>query len=131
MAAAAGRKLIIRRDGTPIAALRSRTITLNGEPIDITSDDNDGAQTLLPEAGQVSFNISFSGVMKDSELISSHQALGAQAQFEDLEIEFPDGATLAGTFFFASLTITGEYNDAITVEGEFQSSGLATFTPAP
>src|SRR5690554_5434687 len=131
MAAAAGRKLIIRRDGTPIAALRSRTITLNGEPIDVTSDDDNGAQTLLPEAGQVSFNISFSGVMKDSDLIASHQALGAQAQFEDLEIEFPDGATISGDFFFASLTITGEYNDAITVEGEFQSSGLATFTPAP
>ena len=131
MAAAAGRKLIVRRDGQPIAALRSRTITLNGEPIDITSDDDNGAQTLLPEAGQVSFNISFSGVMKDSDLIASHQALGASATFEDLEIEFPDGATLAGTFFFASLTITGEYNDAITVEGEFQSSGLATFTPAP
>lgn len=129
MAAAAGRKLIIRRDGTPIAALRSRTITLNGEPIDVTSDDDNGAQTLLPEAGQVSFNISFSGVMKDSDLIASHQALGAQAQFEDLEIEFPDGATISGDFFFASLTITGEYNDAITVEGEFQSSGLAIFTP--
>lgn len=131
MAAAAGRKLIIRRGGQPIAALRSRTITLNGEPIDITSDDNDGAQTLLPEAGQVSFNISFSGVMKDSGLIASHQALGAAATFEDLEVEFPDGSTLAGEFFFASLTITGEYNDAITIEGEFQSSGLATYTPAP
>lgn len=130
MAAAAGRKIIVRRDDTPIAALRSRTITLNGEPIDITSDDNDGAQTLLEEAGQVSFNVSFSGVLKDTALIAAHQAMGAAAQFEDLEIEFPDGATLAGTFFFASLTVTGEFNDAVTIEGEFQSSGAATFTPA-
>src|SRR5690625_720709 len=104
MAAAAGRKVIVRRDGTPIGALRSRTITLNGEPIDITSDDNNGAQTLLPEAGQVSFNISVSGVLKDMSLIEGHQAMGGTAQFEDMEIEFPDGTTIAGTFFFASCT---------------------------
>lgn len=130
MAAAIGRKLIVKRDGQRIASLRSRTITLNGEPVDVTTDDNDGAQTLLPEAGQVSFNVSFSGVLTDTSLVASHQAMGASAVFEDLEIEFPDGSTLAGTFFFASLTITGEFNDAITIEGEFQSSGLATFTPA-
>ena len=131
MAAAAGRKIIIRRDGTPIGSLRSRTLTLNGEPIDITSDDNNGAQTLLPEAGQVSFNISVSGVLTDTSMIGSHQAMGAAAQFHELEIEFPDGATVAGDFFFASLTVTGEYNDAAVIEAEFQSSGLATFTPAP
>lgn len=131
MAAAIGRKLIVKRDGQVIAGLRSRTMTLNGEPVDVTSDDDSGAQTLLPEAGQVSFNISFSGVMKDDTLLEAHQAMGAAAVFEDLEIEFPSGATLTGSFFFASLTVTGEYNDAITIEGEFQSSGLATFTPAP
>lgn len=131
MAAAIGRKLIVKRDGQVIAGLRSRTMTLNGEPVDVTTDDNDGAQTLLPEAGQVSFNISFSGVMKDDTLLEAHQAMGAAAVFEDLEIEFPSGATLTGSFFFSSLTVTGEYNDAITIEGEFQSSGLATFTPAP
>lgn len=131
MAAAIGRKLIVKRDGQVIAGLRSRTMTLNGEPVDVTTDDNDGAQTLLPEAGQVSFNISFSGVMKDDTLLEAHQAMGAAAVFEDLEIEFPSGATLTGSFFFSSLTVTGEYNDAITIEGEFQSSGLTTFTPAP
>lgn len=131
MAAAIGRKLIVKRDGQVIAGLRSRTMTLNGEPVDVTSDDDSGAQTLLPEAGQVSFNISFSGVMKDDTLLEAHQAMGAAAVFEDLEIEFPSGATLTGSFFFSSLTVTGEYNDAITIEGEFQSSGLATFTPAP
>lgn len=130
MAAAAGRKIIVRRNGTPIAGLRSRTITLNGEPIDVTSDDDNGAQTLLPEAGQTSFNVSFSGVLKDTSLIEGHQAMGASAVFEEIEMEFQDGATISGDFFFASLTITGEYNDAITIEGEFQSSGLATYTPA-
>lgn len=130
MPAAPGRKLIVRRNNEVVAALRSRTLTLNGEPIDITSDDDDGVQTLLKEAGQVSFNMSFSGVMKEDSLMEAHQAVGAEPVFEELELVFPSGATLSGEFFFASLTITAEYNNAVLIEGEFQSSGLADFVPA-
>ena len=133
MPRASGRKLVVRRvvGGAlvKIAAIRTKNPTIAREPIDVTSDDDDGFRTLLAEPGQKQIDLSFSGVTEDDVLLEA-AAAGTPA-FERLNLRFPSGATIEGDFFFNNLSITGEYNQSVTFEGEMQSSGAWTYAPAP
>jgi predicted secreted protein len=109
-----------------IPGVREKGIELSGEAIDITSDDSDGWRELLTVAAQNEVNISLSGVTKDATLLSDWMA-GTRTQ--TATIEYTNGATITGTFYLATYTETGVYNDAVTFEAELQSSGVVTYTP--
>lgn len=128
MARHAGRKIIITRDGSPIAAGRSKTITINNEPIDVTTDDDDGFRTLLEDPATRSVDLSIEGVMEDDVLLAA--AADAGPFIETVSITFDSGAVLSGEFRFNSLAITGEHDGATTFTAEMQSTGAYTFTPA-
>jgi predicted secreted protein len=128
MPANVGRALTIERGGTLLAAIRTKSVSVNREPIDITNDDDDGWRTLLTEAGERAVNISCSGIETDGVLRAA--SLGTDV-LEDITINFPNGDTLAGDFFLASYSETGTYNDAITFDAELQSSGEPIFTASP
>ena len=129
MPANVGRNLKIKRGGTVIAAVRNKTISVAGEPIDITSDDDDGYRTLLSVAGQRSIDMSVEGVTKDS-ILRTAMLSGTSLMLTDITVEWPNGDGLSGDFFLNSLEESGAYNDAVTFSGSLQSSGEYTFTPA-
>ncbi len=135
MAREVGRKLLVQRNiGSPptlttIAGVRTKTVTINKEPIDVSNDDDFGWRTLLADPGQKSVDLSVAGIPVDEELLAAILA-GGTVGFEDVTITFPGGGgTLQGDFFFTNLTYSGEYNAGITFEGEMQSSGAVTYTP--
>ena len=130
MPANIGRELLVKRGSTVIAGVRTKTVTFNGEPVDVTSDDDSGFRTMLAEAGQKSIDMSVEGVTKDNELRSAALS-GTSLLLTDVNIEWPNGDTLTGDFFLNSVEETGTYNDAITFTSSFQSSGSWTYTPAP
>jgi len=129
MPANVGRNLKIKRGGTVIAAVRNKSLSMAGEPIDITSDDDSGFRTLLAEAGQRSIDMSVEGVTKDSVLRIAMLS-GSSLLLTDITVEWPNGDGLSGDFFLNSLEESGAYNDAVTFSGSLQSSGEYTFTPA-
>ena len=135
MARASGRQLLVQRNiGSPptpttIAAIRTKNPTIAREPVDVTADDDNGWRVLLDVPGQQQIDLSFSGITENDELIAA--IFAGSASFEDIIIVLPSGATVQGNFFFNNLSLTGEYNNAVTFEGEMQSSGEPTFTPAP
>jgi predicted secreted protein len=108
----------------------SKTFTVGGEPVDITSDDDGGYRTLLAEAGVKTLDISFEGVTKNNDLRSAILT-GLDLMLTDISLEFPNGDTIAVDFFFTSLEETGAHNDAVKFSGSMQSSGEWTYTPAP
>lgn len=130
MPANIGRNLLLKTGTTVIAGLRTKGVSVNGEPIDVTTDDDSGYRTLLAEAGQMALDISFDGVTKDNEL---RQAMLADTTLTlaGVTIEYPNGDSITGTFLLVSLEETGTYNDAVTFSGSLQSSGQWTYTPAP
>lgn len=130
MPANIGRELLVKRGSTVIAGVRTKTVTFNGEPVDVTSDDDSGFRKLLAEVGQKSIDMSVEGVTKDNELRSAALS-GTSLLLTDVNIEWPNGDTLSGDFFMNSVEETGAYNDAITFTSSFQSSGEWTYTPAP
>jgi predicted secreted protein len=125
-----GRGLILTKNALPIAGLRTKGLSFNSEPVDVTTDEDDGFRCLLAEAGQASSDISFDGIEKDAVLRDLYLAGGTMQQYTDFIFTWPDGATLAGTFNITAYEQSGTYNDAITFSGSMQSSGEWTYTPA-
>jgi len=111
---------------TVIPGVREKGIQLNGDPVDVTADDSEGWRTLLSVAAEDQVTISLSGVTKDETLMADWFNGNRQ---QSVTITYPNGRTITGTFFLASYTDTGTYNDAITFEAELQNSGAITFTP--
>ena len=127
MAAKTGRKITMTWDGTAIAGVQEKGITLNGEPIDISADDSAGWRVLLDEAGERSVNISISGVIKGNVL---RKAFFDEAIVEAVVITYAaDGGSFTGDFNLASYSETGNYKEAVTFEAELQSTGAVTYTP--
>ena len=124
MAASIGRSYTISKAGTPLAGVRTKSLSINHEPVDITTDDEDGFRTLLAEVGESSFELSVDGVTKDSVLFDAATA-SASKLLTDVTIEHPNG-TISGDVYLASYEETGAYNDAVTFSATFQSSGTWT-----
>lgn len=128
MAAESGRKLLIKRDAVVIAGVRTKAVAINREAVDITNDDDDGWRGLLAEPGEKQIDLTVGGVVKDDTLRAV--AFTDPAVFEDMTLEYPDGGVIAGDFYISAYNESGDYNDAITFEATFQSSGVITYTPA-
>ncbi len=131
MGALVGRKVIVKKGvgNTVVAAGRTKSLTINAEPIDITTDDDSGVRTLLEtEAGQKSVDMSFEGITKDGTFIA---AIAAGNYADEYDIEITGIGTISGRFFLASVAINAAYNEAATFSAEFQSTGAFTYTAAP
>ena len=113
-----------------VGGLRSSSITLNDEMVDITNKDSSNNRTLLPQGGIQSMTITGSGVFTDS---TSEQQLrtsfGASA-FIAYDFVIPDLGTYTGSFQITSLEFAGEYNGEATYSVTLESSGAITFAAA-
>lgn len=127
MAAANGRELKILKNNVVIAGVRTKTVAIAGAPVDITSDDDAGYRTMLGEAGTYSIDLTVEGITKDAEL-RGVILTGGSLLLTDITIEYPDGSTIAGDFFLASVEESGEYADAITFSASLQSSGAWVYS---
>jgi len=122
-----------------IGGLRSTSITLNDEAVDITNKDSGGTRTLLAGAGVNSITVSGSGVFTDDtaeQLVrTSFQAQqntsdGSSAQtpsFKNFQFSIPDLGTYTGAFMIQSITYAGEFNGEATYDMSFESAGYITF----
>lgn len=133
MTAFVGRKAILSM-GSPlvaVAALRTKTMTLANEPIDITSDDDNGFRTLLQDPGTKTLDMSIEGVAKDVASFNSLLSLAMSGTdiLENFSILYPGIGTIAGSFVLASVEMGAPYNEAVTFSASIQSSGTFTFTP--
>lgn len=128
MAANVGRNFTIDKAGTAIAGVRTKTVTFNGEPIDVTTDDDSGFRTLLATEGQKSIDMSVEGVTKNATLRQAALS-GSSLLLTDVTVSYANGDAISGDFFLNSLEETGTYNDAITFTASLQSSGTFTYTP--
>ncbi len=127
-----GRAVKVKRGaGTPtlIAGARTKSLSINGSPIDVTNDDDDAVRKLMSEPGEITVEISIFGVIQSDVLRA--EALSASDRVELTHFELPGSVgngQFAGQFFLASYTETGEYQGAATFEATFQSAGAVTYT---
>jgi len=112
---------------TTIGGLRSTSLSVNNESVDITNKDSSNKRTLLAAAGVQSITVSGSGVFTDvaSETTVKTNAL-ADTQ-NNYQFLVPDFGTFTGAFQVSSLEYAGEYNGEVTYSMSFESAGTITF----
>ena len=129
---------------TTVAGLRSSSITINDEAVDVTTKDSGGHRALLAGGGVNSVSMSGSGIFTDAASESSRGALTGQfnttdgstnqapsfTNFEFIVQNTSDSTVLkfSGAFMVASLEYAGEYNGESTYSMSFESSGFVTIT---
>jgi predicted secreted protein len=130
---AVGRKLLLKKDSTVLAGLRTKSLAWSGESVDMTTAEDDGKRLLDELSGQEQIDISIDGIMKGSTL--RDLVLGSSSKMlTDVTIEWPaseSGATpakLSGDFRLSAYEEGAPYNDAITFSGTLESSGDWTYT---
>lgn len=131
MAELLGRKVTIAQGDTPsvIAVARTKSLTINNEAVDVTSDGDDGIQRYLNEPGQKAVEVSVEGMFD-----SADETLIDLSLSDDLisALEFDYTAyTIGGDFFMTSYSQSMAYNDAITFSATFASSGAVVKTTTP
>lgn len=144
MAAQKGLDMLLKVNTTgstyvTVGGLRSTSITLNDESVDITNKDSLGHRQLLAGGGMNSVSISASGVFTDSAteenvradfFAQQNTSDGSSAQtasFTNYQFLIPDFGTLTGSFQITSLEYAGEYNGEVTYSMSFESAGYITY----
>ena len=108
---------------TTIAGLRTTQMSINGEPVAITSKDSGGWRQLLSGAGVRSVSVSGAGVFtgSDAELRIKNHALGGV--IDSYELSFEGGERMQGDFLVVRLDYSGEYNGERSYTLSLESSG--------
>lgn len=132
MAAQKGSELLLKvfsgGNYVTVGGLRSTSLTMNDEPVDITTKDSAGVRTLLAQGGVRSVSVSGSGVfMDDAADLTIRGAVGG-ASFLNWQVIVPGFGTFQGPFMIASLEYAGEYNGEVTYSITLESAGTIAFS---
>jgi predicted secreted protein len=117
--------------GAALLGVLSKTITFNGETLDVTDDNSSGWQELAAVHGLKSLEMGFSGPLKNLELVGLY--FGA-SQAVELVWTFADGVSTPTTItvdgVLSALSTSGDSNTPYTWDATFASSGAAVYVAA-
>jgi len=143
MAAQKGSALLLKStptggSETTIAGLRSTSMTINGEMVDITTKDSDAlvsggstkARDLLAGGGVSNMAISASGVFTDSALENDIRLRAQKGTIDTYKLVFGDGDNISGSFQITCYERACEFNGEETYSLTLESSGQITHTSA-
>jgi len=133
MAAQQGKAILIKVDDglgvkVPIAGLRTKTLSFNGEAVDATSADSaSGWRELLAGAGVKTMSVSGTGVFTDTAVDERLRAVFFGNGVTDFDLVIPDFGTVSGPFQITALEYAGEYNGEATYSLSLESAGALSF----
>lgn len=138
MSAQKGSDMLIKigGDSSPVtfstlAGLRTKTMTINAETVDVTNSDSVNKwRELLAGAGIKSISVSGSGVFKDEATdITIRSEMFAQT-IKDYQIFVPGFGTFEGMFQMSQLQYAGEHNGEVNWDISLESAAEVAFTAA-
>lgn len=135
MAAQKGKDLLLKVDSTgtgnftTVAGLRSRSVAVNAESVDVTHAESAGQwRELLQGGGIKSARVTGSGVFKDAAsdaLIRSYVFAGTIRAWQ---VVVPDFGTIEGPFHIAAFELSGRHDNEVAFDVALESAGELTFT---
>lgn len=136
MAGQLGRSVLIKVEDSPgagtyttLAGVRTTSLTINNEIVDITSKEDNGVRKLLEGAGINSIAFTGAGVFKDDAAFSRMRTSAENNTHLNYQVTFPGDTyarTYTGAFAIPSLELAGEYNGEMTYSVSMESAGTVT-----
>lgn len=132
MVAQKGRSVLIKiADGNgnfvSVGGLRTKSIKINNEPVDVTNSDSEGNRKLLAGAGVNSIEVSGSGVFTDDQGAAlMREAAENNNEHPQMQIIFPADTysrIYEGAFMVANYEQNAEYNQSQMFTVTLQSDG--------
>ena len=138
MAAQKGKDVLIKigDGGAPqafatVGGLRTKSISLNAETVDVTHSESSGQwRELLAGGGARSASVTGAGVFTDDAAAETARAAFFAHAISDWQLVIPDFGTLEGPFQITNLDYGGEFNGEATHTLSLESAGALTFTAA-
>ena len=112
---------------TTIGGMRSTSLAMNDEMVDVTNKDSARARTLLAQGGTNSMTVSGSGVFTDTASEATLKGKFDVSALTNYQFLVPDFGTFTGSFQLTTLEYAGEFNGEVTYSFTFESSGAITF----
>lgn len=134
MAAQKGRDLLLKIDDgsgvfIAIAGLRSRSLSLNAEGVDVTNADSAGQwRELLDGGGIRRAAISGAGVFKDDTADAIVRQVFFDGAVRAWQIIIPSFGRIQGPFQISALDYRGDHQGEVTFDLALESAGTLGFT---
>lgn len=106
-----------------VAGMRTTQMSVNGEPVNVTSKDSGGWRELLSGAGIRSVSVSASGIFTGSASESRVKGNALAGLLDDYELSFESGERMRGRFLVTRLDYSGDYNGERNYALSLESSG--------
>jgi TP901-1 family phage major tail protein len=106
-----------------MAGLRTTQLSVNGEPVNITSKDSGGWRELLSGAGVRSVSVAGSGIFTGSAAEGRIKGNALAGTIDDYELSFESGERMRGRFLVTRLDYSGDYNGERNYALSLESSG--------
>lgn len=111
-----------------VLGVRSKTVNLLGEALDITSDDDDSFQRFLTEAPRQGINMTVDGIAKGAFVQRVAEA-GNVLALTDYTLECPNVGNWRGDWVVSQVNLSGETDQIATFSATINSDGPLVFTP--
>ena len=106
-----------------VAGMRTTQMSVNGEPVNVTSKDSGGWRELLSGAGVRSVSVSASGIFTGSAAETRVKANALAGLLDDYELSFESGERMQGRFMVTRLDYAGDHNGERNYALSLESSG--------
>lgn len=136
MAGQKGRSVLIKVENTPgggtyntVGGLRTTSLKINNEPVDITNKDSAGKRQLLEGAGVQSIEVSGAGVFTDASYYQQLRTAVMANTHLNFKVSFPGDTNpfvFTGSFMITDLEESGEYNGEMSYSLTLASAGTVT-----
>ena len=136
MSAQKGKDLLLKLGdgGSPetfaiIGGLRTKTLSLNAQSIDVThSQSTGGWRELLAGAGVKQASVSGAGVFLNDAAAEEARSVFFSDAARNWQIIVPGFGTIEGAFLIANLDYAGEHDREASMSLALESAGALTFT---
>ena len=130
MAGFNGRELVVDWNAVTLVGVRSRTVSISNEYVDVTTDDDTGWRTLLDDPGMRSVEVTVSGISSDEVLMAALMAANVtnQALTINLPSTLATPGNLEGGFLVSAFENSGDHDGAVEFSATFMSTGATVYT---
>lgn len=130
MAGHNGREFTFDWDSATLVGVRSRSVSISNEYVDVTNDDDGAWRTLLADPATRSLEVTIGGIVSEEAVLADIMAANvASATLEaTLPTSLASAGTLSGSFLISSHEMSGDHDGAVEFSTTFMSTGSITYT---